>query len=57
LENLKGRAYLIDISVDGRIIKRVLREIGYECVDLIYLGQERIQYRDLVNTVMNLPFP
>jgi hypothetical protein len=26
----------------------------YECVDWIHLVQDRIQWRDLVNTVMNL---
>jgi len=31
-----------------------LREIGWEGVDWIHLAQDRDQWQDLVNTVMNL---
>jgi hypothetical protein len=34
-------------------IKTDLREVGWGCVDWIDLGQDRDQWRDLVNTVMN----
>jgi hypothetical protein len=34
-----------------------LRERGWNCMDLIYLVQDRDQWRALVNTVMNLPVP
>jgi hypothetical protein len=35
-------------------IKMDLREIGWDAMDLIDLAQDREQWRDLVNTVMNL---
>jgi hypothetical protein len=35
----------------------VLREIRWEDVDWIYVVQYAVQWRDLVNTVMNLWFP
>jgi hypothetical protein len=31
-----------------------IREIGFECVDWIYLAQDRNRWRALVNNVMNL---
>jgi hypothetical protein len=31
-----------------------LKEIGCECVNWIHLAQNRVQWRALVNTVMNL---
>jgi hypothetical protein len=34
-----------------------LREIGREGLDWINLAQDRDQWRDLVNTVMNLRVP
>jgi hypothetical protein len=34
-----------------------LREIGWDGVDWIEVAQERDQWRDLVNTVMNLRVP
>jgi hypothetical protein len=38
-------------------IRLRLREIGREGVDWIHLVQERDQWQDLVNTVMNLRVP
>jgi hypothetical protein len=35
-------------------IKMDVREIGWDCMDWIELTQGRDQWRDLVNTVMNL---
>jgi hypothetical protein len=54
LGNLKGRNHLEDLSVDGRMNHR---EIGWEDVDWFHLAEERDQWRDLVNTVMNLWVP
>jgi hypothetical protein len=34
--------------------KMDLKEIGWDCMDLIGLAQDRDQWRALVNTVMNL---
>jgi hypothetical protein len=34
-----------------------LREIGWDGVDWIDLAQDRVQWRALVNTVMNLRVP
>jgi hypothetical protein len=38
-------------------IKADLREIGRDCVDWIYMAQDRDQWRALVNTVLNLWVP
>jgi hypothetical protein len=38
-------------------IKMDLREIGWDCLHWIELAQDRDQWRDLVNTVMNLRVP
>jgi hypothetical protein len=38
-------------------IKTDLREIGWDGMDWIDLAQDRNQWRDLVNTVMNLRVP
>jgi hypothetical protein len=35
-------------------IKMDLREIGWDGMDWIYLAQDRDQWKDVVNTVMNL---
>jgi hypothetical protein len=42
-------------SVDN--IKMDLTEIGWSCMDWIYPGQDRYQWRDAVNTIMNLRVP
>jgi len=42
------------LSVDGRTLKKLdVKEIGYEVAEWIELAQERIQWRVLVNTVVN----
>jgi hypothetical protein len=38
-------------------VKISLNEIGYRCMDWIQLDQNRAQWRDFMNTVMNLRFP
>jgi hypothetical protein len=38
-------------------IKMDLREIGWDSMDWIYLAQNRDQWRDLVNTVINPRVP
>jgi hypothetical protein len=38
-------------------INLIIKEMGYEGVDWIQLTQTRVQWRDLVNTVMNLLMP
>jgi hypothetical protein len=38
-------------------IKIDLRGIGWDCMNWIYLAQDRAQWRALVNTVMNLRVP
>jgi hypothetical protein len=38
-------------------IKMDLREMGLEGLDWIHLAQDRVQWRDLVNTIMNLLVP
>jgi hypothetical protein len=39
------------------IIKMDLREIGIDGASWIQLAQDRVQWRDFVNTVMNLRVP
>jgi hypothetical protein len=38
-------------------IRMGLREIGWEGVDWMHLVQDRDQWRDVVNTMMNLRVP
>jgi hypothetical protein len=58
LQSLKGRDHSEDLGVDGRIILEwILREIRWEAVDWMHLAQDRVQWRDLVNTVMKFPVP
>jgi hypothetical protein len=38
-------------------IKMDLREIGIDGANWIHLAQDRVQWRDFVNTEMNLRFP
>jgi len=38
-------------------IRMDLREIGWEFVDWMHLTQDRDQWRDLVNIIMNLRVP
>jgi hypothetical protein len=38
-------------------IKMDLRDIGIDGEEYIRLAQNRVQWRDFVNTVMNLRFP
>jgi hypothetical protein len=45
--NMKGKVYLGDPEVNGRIIR-------FEDVDWIYLAQDRIQLRGLGNAMINL---
>jgi len=46
------------LSVDGRTLKKLdVKEIGYEVAEWIELAQERIQWRVLVNTVVNTWVP
>jgi hypothetical protein len=35
-------------------IRMDLKEIGWKCMDWMYLAQDRNQWRAVVNTVMNL---
>jgi hypothetical protein len=50
----KQRKYTLDL-VDN--IKLDLREIGWDGMAWIDLAQDRVQWRALVNTVMNLRVP
>jgi hypothetical protein len=57
-ERQKVRDHWVDLDVGGlTIVKWILRDIGWDCVDCIDLVQDRDQWRALVNTVMNLRVP
>jgi hypothetical protein len=53
LENLKGRDHFKDLGTDRRIIL----EIGCECMNWIHLAGNRDQWWVLVNMVMKLQVP
>lgn len=54
-ENMKERAHLKHIGVDGRInIKCYIKEIGIDC---FCLAQDRDRWWASVNTVMSLKVP
>jgi len=53
LENLMGRDHSEDLDIDGRIM---LHGILGKGVDWIHLAQNRDQWWDLVNTIMNPGF-
>jgi hypothetical protein len=42
---------------NGPCIRMDVMEIGWKIVDWIHLAQDRDQWWDLLNTVMNLQFP
>jgi hypothetical protein len=53
-ESQKERGHQESLYVGGKII---VREIGWGSMDWIDLAQDRDQWRDLVNTVMNPRVP
>jgi hypothetical protein len=54
----RERDYWEDQDVGGwKILKWILREIGWDGRDWIDLAQDRAQWRALVNVVMNLRVP
>jgi hypothetical protein len=54
-ENLKGRDYLEDLLLDGKIIiEWFLGKEGWEGMDWMYLALDRKQWLALGNVVMNL---
>jgi hypothetical protein len=54
LESLKEKDHSEDLGVGERIILEcILKKIWWKCVDCIQLSQDKVQWRDLVNTVMN----
>jgi hypothetical protein len=55
LGGLKVRDYWEELGVDERITLRMdLRETGIDGANWIQLAQDRVQWQDFVNTVMNL---
>jgi hypothetical protein len=55
LEKLERRHNLEDVSIHrNNNIRMDLRKIGWEIVDWMHLSQDKDQWRDLVNMVLNL---
>ena len=54
VENLRERDNLKDLGVYGRIILKWILEQWNGGMDWIYLVQDRIRWRAVVNAVMNL---
>jgi len=55
-ENLMGGDY--DLGIHGKIsIRTDVREIGWESVDWMHLGQDRDHWWTLVYIVMNFQVP
>jgi hypothetical protein len=57
LENLKGREHAEDLGVNGKNVRKDLREIGLEGVNWMHPSQDRDQCWALVNTVTNFRVP
>jgi hypothetical protein len=55
LQRLTQLLWLYSLRVDN--IKMELREIGWDGTDWIDLAQDMEQWRDIVNTAMNLLVP
>jgi hypothetical protein len=54
----KGRDHWEDLGVGGKItLKSHLGDIGIDGVNWIRLAQDRVCWRDFVNTVMSLRVP
>jgi hypothetical protein len=56
-ENLKGRDSFGVRGVDSRIILKWILQIRCDDATWIQKARDRVQWRDLVNTLMNLQFP
>jgi hypothetical protein len=57
-KNLKERGHLEHQGIDGRIVvKWILREIGWEGVELITLSEQKDMSQVLADTIRNLQVP
>jgi hypothetical protein len=54
---IRGRIYLEDLDVDGRIILKCIFKKCDEGHGLIDLAQDRDRWRTLVNAIINLHVP
>jgi hypothetical protein len=57
---MEEREHLRDLGIDGRFhgpIKMDLKDMRRESVDWIHLSQDRVQWRGLVNAVLNIGVP
>jgi hypothetical protein len=49
--------YMGDLDIDERIILKLILKQGFEDVDRIKFARRMVQWRDLLNTVINLRVP
>jgi hypothetical protein len=56
-ESQKERDHWEGQDIGGWTISMDLREIGWDGLDWLDMAQDRDQWRDLVNTVLNLRVP
>jgi hypothetical protein len=53
----EGKVHSEDLSINGWILRWIVRKIGFTVGDWIHVAQDTDQWRPFVNTVMNICVP